>query len=297
MTADPPSGRSGEVGGDSAFVIPVGPNCRPNFVNDTIESIRHFAPRARIIIVDDSRTGLGRELEQRYGLTALEARVHGLHGNLYLNLSDGFTEALTQPFRILVRLDTDALISGSDFEAKALRLFDADGGLGSLGSYRTGYTAIGIRDATWARRRILSFLALRCWTRPRAVLMVIGLLVRARKHGYELGDSIMGGAAIYRYEAVKGLFAGGLLGRSELAGIGLQEDYIFGLCLFSIGYRLGEFGNKFDDLPMGVDWGALPAAPKELIDLGKSIIHSTKGFGAMDEQMIRDEFRSAREQH
>jgi hypothetical protein len=47
---------------------------------------------------------------------------------------------------------------------------------------------------------------------------------------------------------------------------------------------------------MGVDWKGLPAAPKELMDLGKSIIHSTKNFEAMDEQAIRNEFRSARQQ-
>lgn len=125
--------------------------------------------------------------------------------------------------------------------------------------------------------------------------MFAGLLQRARKEGYQLGDSIQGGAAIYRYEALLALEKNGLLGRAELAATGLQEDYIFGLCLFSIGYHLGEFGNKFDDLPMGVDWRALPAAPQELMALGKSIIHSTKTFEAMDEQAIRNEFRSARE--
>jgi hypothetical protein len=284
----------GEVGGESVFVIPVGPKCRVEFVNDTIDSIWHFAPRARIIIVDDSRSGLSKDLELRHRLTALEAHAHGLFGNLYLNLCDGFKEALTQPFRILIRLDTDALISGSDFEAKALECFHLDEHLGSLGSYRTGYSGVGIRDASWAKRRILSFLALRSWTKPRAALLVIGLLRRARKHGYVLGDSIMGGAAIYKYEAVAALRDNDLLGRTELAAIGLQEDYIFGLCLSSIGYHLGEFGNRFDDLPMGVDWGALPASPEELIRLGKSIIHSTKGFGNMNEQEIRDEFRSAR---
>jgi hypothetical protein len=293
---NPTNRRDGETGGESVFVIPVGPKCRPDFVSDTIDSINYFAPRARIIIIDDSRSGLGQELEQRHRLTSLEARAHGLFGNLYVNLSEGFKEALTQPFRILVRLDTDALIAGSDFEPKALEHFDSDPRLGSLGSYRTGYSGVGVRDASWAKRRITSFLAVRGWTEPRAVLMVASLLLRARKHGYELGDSVQGGAAIYRYEAIAALDENDLLGRTELAATGLQEDYIFGLCLFSIGYHLGDFGNKLDDLPMGVDWRELPATPTELMALGKSIIHSTKSFGTMDEQTIRSEFRIAREQ-
>lgn len=283
------------VGHDTVFVIPVGPVCRPDFVADTIESIQHFAPMARIILIDDSRRGTGVDLGAQYQLTVLEARVHGVFGNLYLNLSDGFKEALTRSFRVLVRLDTDALIAGSDFEAKAIQRFKEDDRIGTLGSFRVGYDRVGIRNARWARQRILLYLAVGAWRRPRAKLMVISLLLRARNNGYKLGDAVMGGAAVYRYESVAALDESGLLGRQELAEIGLQEDYIFGLCLFSIGYHLGEFGDRFDDLPMGVDWGVLPASPTELMELGKSVIHSTKRFGSMDEQAIRDQFRSARQ--
>jgi len=284
------------VGSDTVFVIPVGPKCQAEFVADTIDSIRFFAPLARIIVVDDSRRGLGTELGERYQLTVLEARARGVFGGLYLNLSDGFREALARPFRILVRLDTDALIAGSDFEAKAIKRFSSDPRLGSLGSFRVGYDRVGFRKAGWAKRRILIYLATHTWTVPRSARLFAGLLLRAHRNGYKLGDSIQGGAAVYRYESVVALNEHELLGRTELAGTGLQEDYIFGLCLFSVGYHLGEFGNRYDDLPMGVDWKALPADPKELMELGKSIIHSTKSFGAMDEQAIRNEFRSARQQ-
>jgi hypothetical protein len=289
------SGAPQSVGFDTVFVIPVGPKCRPDFVADTIESIRFFAPMARIILIDDSRIGTGVQLGEKYKTTVLEARVHGTFGNLYLNLSDGFKEALAQPFQVLVRLDTDALIAGSDFEFKAKERFQADERLGSLGSFRIGYNRIGIRDRGWARRRILRYLAFNLWRNPRAALMIGHLVVRARKHGYKLGDAIMGGAAVYSYEAVSALNEAGLLSRVELAKTGLQEDYIFGLCLFSIGYQLGEFGDHLDDLPMGVDWIGLPASAEELMDNGKSIIHSTKSFGTMDEETIRGKFRSARE--
>jgi hypothetical protein len=211
-----------------------------------------------------------------------------------MNLSDGFREALTQPFRILLRLDTDALISGSDFEAKALERFNSDQRLGSLGSFRVGYTTVGTRNARWAKQRIVLYFALRAWFKPRAALEVARILRKAHRGGYVLGDSIMGGAAVYRYEAVRAMEENQLLGRAELAETGLQEDYIFGMCLLAAGFHLGEFGNRFDDQPMGVDWRTLPAAPSELIRLGKSIIHSTKCFEKMDENSIRDEFRMAR---
>lgn len=282
------------VGIDTVFVIPVGPNREPDFVADTIDSIRYFAPLARIVVVDDSRRGVGASLEERYPLTSIEARAHGLGGSLYLNLSQGFMEALAKPFKILVRLDTDALISGSDFEEKANVCFQSDRQLGSLGSFRLGYDHVGIRDRSWARRQIFIYLTTHTWIEPRQALEFTGLLRRARKHGYKLGDGIMGGAAVYRYEALVALRDAGLLGQAELAKTGLQEDYIFGLCLFSIGYRLGEFGSRYDDLPMGVNWIGLPASPEELMERGKSIIHSTKKFETMDERAIRQAFRAAR---
>jgi len=288
------SQRRRDVGKDTVFVIPVGPRCKTEFVADTIESIRYFAPLARIILVDDSKRGLGVQLSGRYQLTTLDAKAHGLFGSLYLGLSDGFREALAKPFRILVRLDSDALISGSDFEAKAIDCFNSDERLGSLGSFRIGYDCVGIRNRRWARRRILAYFAFQSWKSPRDASMITTLLISARKNGYKLGDSIMGGAAVYRYEAVAALNEADLLGRVELTRIGLQEDHIFGFCLLATGFHLGEFGNKFDELPMGVDWKTLPASPKELMELGKSIIHSTKRFETMNEQEIRDQFRSAR---
>jgi hypothetical protein len=284
------------VGSDTVFVIPVGPNCREDFVVDTLDSIVYFAPQSRIIIVDDSQKGLGLKLSTRFALTTIETQVHGLFGNLYLNLSRGFEEGLAQPFRILVRLDTDALIAGSDFERKAEERFQSDRRLGSLGSFQIGYDRRGVRDRSWAKRQILKSLITRTLRQPRRALMLARLLVRARRHGYKFGEAIMGGAAVYRFEAVQALHEAGLLGRADLAATGLHEDYIFGLCLLSIGYQLGEFGDGSDDLPMGVSWVGLPASPKELMGRGKSIIHSTKSYDGMDEDAIRWEFRSAREQ-
>ena len=289
-------GDPASVGGNSVFVIPVGPQCRAEFVADTMESIQQFAPKARVILVDDSRRGLGAQLAGRYHVTVREARAPGVFGGLYLNLSEGFKEALAQPFRILVRLDTDALIAGSDFESKALALFDSDPHLGSLGSFRVSFSGVKVRNQRWARLRIITYFALKAWRKPRAGQTVVSLLRRARKHGYKFGESIMGGAAVYRYEAVAALDEAGLLGRAELAEIGVHEDHFFGLCLFATGFTLGEFGNKFDNLPMGVSWRGLPADPKELLALGKSIIHSTKGFHGTDEGAIRREFQVARQQ-
>ena len=109
------------------------------------------------------------------------APARGVFGGLFLNLSEGFREALTQPFRILIRIDTDALIAGSDFETKAIERFDSDPRLGSLGSFRVGYTGIGIRSARWVKQRVLIYFADQAWRKPRAATVIARILLRARK--------------------------------------------------------------------------------------------------------------------
>ena len=62
-----------DVGADTVFVIPVGPRCRPDFVADTIESVRFFAPRARIIVVDDTGREQSIELAEHSHVSVVKA--------------------------------------------------------------------------------------------------------------------------------------------------------------------------------------------------------------------------------
>ncbi len=77
-------------------VMPVGPKCRPSFIDDTLASIEYYAqPGWRLVLVDDSgRPGLCRSLGRSNDATIVEARAEGVQGGLYLNLSDGFLAAL-----------------------------------------------------------------------------------------------------------------------------------------------------------------------------------------------------------
>jgi hypothetical protein len=88
----------------------------------------------------------------------------------------------------------------------------------------------------------------------------------------------MGGAAVYRYEAVEALEKANLLGRAELAGIGVHEDHIFGFCLSPLALRSVSSETGLTTCRWELSGKGLPADPNELLALGKSIIHSTKGF-------------------
>jgi hypothetical protein len=116
------------------------------------------------------------------------------------------------------------------------------------------------------------------------------LIGRALRHGYELGESVLGGACLYSHRGLSALSRAGLLGDRALARTGLEEDHIFALALRSLGFDFAGFGSRHDDLPMGVKWIGLPASPEELISKRKAIIHSTRTWNDLDEAAIREIF-------
>ena len=217
----------------------------------------------------------------------------GTHGALYLSLSAGFKAALRERFDVLLRLDTDGLVAGSGYEARAARYFEEHPRTACLGSYRIGYDG-GTRSFAWARRQLARYLLRHAIRDPGAAARVGMLLARGLRHGYEPGESVLGGACLYSYRAISALFDAGVLGDHNLARTGLEEDHIFALALRSLRFDFAEFGNREDDLPMGVKWIGLPASPAELVSKGKNIIHSTRGWNELDEAEIRGIFSGYR---
>jgi len=274
-------------------VIPVGPNCKPEFVTDTIESVDHYVPSRRLILMDDSGKGTAAlALGQRNG-QIVSVQDKGLAGGLFATLGLGFQRALETDFDILLRLDTDALVTGDSFVRLADRAFRQEPTIGSLGSYRFDYLG-NKRSFSYARNRLIWEATLGVFTdreRTAALWKVIG---RARNNGYQLGESIMGGVAVYSRNAVAALEESGALTDSTLARSSLQEDHLFAMHLMAAGFKLGEFAGEAAHLPMGVKHRGLPMAPKDLIRAHKSLVHSTKYFGELSEADIRAQFRAAR---
>jgi hypothetical protein len=273
-------------------VIPVGPSAPIAFVRQTVESVKRSLPDARLILVDDSRSDLGVTLARDYGFHRLPAVAQGLHGALYLNLSEAFRAALAEPFDLLLRLDTDALVLNGDFADMAHRYAEAHPNVGCLGSFRVTYGGAKRRHA-WSRRMLAARIVLSPFSVEGSWLFLPRVYARALRHGYRLGEAVMGGACIYTRAAIQAMNDHGLLSRVELARVGVEEDHIFGLCLSAAGFNMADFGTANDALPMGVKHVGLPASPAELVAASKSIVHSTKGWGNMDEAAVRREFAHA----
>ena len=122
-----------------AVVIPVGPNCRPDYVRDTLDSIDYYCVEdPRVVLVDDSHRGTATfEAQGRANITVINTpTVRGTHGGLFVSLSEGFEAVLAQSCDVVLRMDTDAIITGVWWETMATEMFDAQPRLGSLGHWK-----------------------------------------------------------------------------------------------------------------------------------------------------------------
>jgi hypothetical protein len=265
------------------------------FVRDTIDSVGQFLPASRLIVLDDTGGDTVRRVAPADAAVIVTPDGYqGLQGQLYRRLSLAFREALRQPFDLLLRIDTDAVLLGGTFVERAKRIFIENPRVGALGAYEKNYDGTP-RSYSWPAWRIRRMLTAEARHDPARALRIGQLVLRAYRHGgYVRGEFVQGGATIYSSAAIQALERAALLDDKRLARSGMQEDHIFGLCLRSLGFEMLDFGTAYDHLPFGLTWQGLPASPEQLVAAGKEIVHSTKSFGGRDEAEIRAVFLKAR---
>lgn len=278
-------------------VIPVGPKCNVEFIADTIDSVLSFTTRERrIILMDDSSKDTGQRVRERHpDLTVLKSpRTLGKLGGLYCNLSAAFDYAISNfTFKALLRLDTDALLVGSNPEADAITCFESDPRVGSAGNYTHEYGG-KLRDRTWvANQLVRQTRGIRSMIRqPRGAFALHRILPRARRNGYELGEEVFGGACFYSYAAVRSLALAGYLPHRGLARAHLEEDEVFGIALRACGYHFADLWSH--NQSFACTWNGLPAAPEELCSGPAKVIHSVRDYKTMSERELRHFFRERR---
>jgi hypothetical protein len=281
---------------DLVVVIPVGPNEVLEYVLDTIDSVIYYTgPSTRIIVVDDSAKGVGAVLQSRVGSVDVvkTPRNHGGHGGLYLTLSLGYLHAYENyEFKVLLKLDADALVIGQRPESDAIKFFEQHPNVGIIGLFGHGTRGEG-GDFHWSKSQLAEETRYRSVLRDPFLWLTLRRLIRqARGSGFRPGDYVFGGSYFMSSACVRKLAEGNFLSRKELGRSMLEEDHIFGLLTKAAALDLAEFSTG--DLPMALELKRLPLAPEELVAQRKKVTHSVRRWEDRDEAEIRTFFRGLR---
>lgn len=281
---------------NTIVVIPIGPKCRVEFIEDTIASfIHHTRCSYKIVLADDSQKATGKKVQQLFPQTdvvTMERSMGKLCG-LYVTLSLAFRHVLDHyRFDALLRLDTDALVIGTAPEAEAIRLFARDAQVAVAGQYPFDYDGLPW-DISWPRNQIIKYTSTyRFFRRPVTHSILWRYYRKAVRNGYRTGESVFGGACFFSRAFLQLLKEKSLLPHYGLKNLVLEEDHLFSLLAKSTGMKLGDLSSGYGSL--GCAWLDLPASPAELLQRGKKIIHSVRRWKEMDEETIRNFFRQQR---
>ncbi|MBN1964312.1 MAG: hypothetical protein JW910_06680 [Anaerolineae bacterium] len=279
-------------------VGPPGPKLTLNYVLDTLHSLVTLTtPDRRIIILDDSGAAeLGGQLQAAYPEVEVFRAPRssgGPFGGLYYNLSLVYLKAYAEyDFQVLLKLDTDALITGQEPEADAIALFERAPDVGQIGTYRI-MSSGEPSEFSWPRQELLHETGVvGCIKDLKRCRALRELLSMAERYHYDLGEHCLGGAVYFSGACIARIAEAGWFAHEAVARSLLAEDHLFSLLARAAGFRLGEFGGPND--PMAVQWKGLPDSPQRLLERGKKIVHSTRFWRDMPEGEVRAFFQQAR---
>ena len=241
------------------LVMAVGPGERLGAM-EVLDSARAFLQGPyRAVVVDDSGDLATWLSLRRYGeATVLRNwRRRGFTG-LLATLQRAFRHALrSYDFSAMLKLDTDALITGPGVDADILSFLHEHPRAGMIGSRSWPDRT----DHVW--RRLLE----------ENEAMWGSILRRAELHGYVAGQSVLGGAYALSRACVEALDRDGYLHLVQ-TGPRIAEDVTFSLLAQAAGFELHEFAAP--EQPFALAWRGLPMPSAEILARGKKVVHSVK---------------------
>lgn len=281
-----PAQRGGRF--DGVYLIPAGPgDWEP--LRDTLESVLHYeGVRSKAIVVDDGsidcRAAAVQEVFPEVDVVRRPWPSGGPPRNLPI-VVDGIRHALCHyEFDVLLKIDTDALVTGASPSAAAARYFRANPSVGMAGTI--GRRADGCAENYEWDEWVLPHTAR--WSRS-----VRRLMERARAGGYD-GTKVHGGVYALSRPALEALAASGELDWRDPWWTPLGEDFWVSVLVLASGYGLGSMGDVGE--AFAVASKHTPIASRDVLAEGKLAIHSVRrGADSEDEAQMRAFFRAARE--
>ena len=213
----------------------------------------------RMVIVDDSgELGTWRALARYPEVDILHNWRRRGFRHLLASLQRAYRHVLRRyDFDAVLKVDTDALITGPGLDRDILAAVRADPNLGMAGS-----RSWPERDDPQWRRRMEESMA--TWG---------PIIERAERHGYQRGESVLGGAYVLSRRCLAAIDSAGFL-RLRPKGTRIAEDVTFSLFVRAVGYEIQELAGPTQ--PFALAYRGLPIPPREILARGKKIIHSVK---------------------
>lgn len=271
----------------AVYLIPAGPgDWEP--LRDTLASVLHYeGDEAKAVVVDDASTDCRRAVVQdRFPQVDVVSRPWPSGGppNNYPVVAGGASFALRRySFDLLVKMDTDALVTGSSPSLAAAELFERRPRIGMAGT-------IGIRFDGLAENYEWDRWTLRHterWSRGARRMMR-----RARAGGYD-GTKVHGGIYAVSRRALEAAAAAGDLDWRSPWWSPLGEDFWLSMVVLANGYELGSLGGPGE--PFAVASKYTPIEKERVAADGVLAIHSVRrGAAGEDEKSLRSFFRAAR---
>ena len=276
-------------------VIPT-PASHFDMMLDVIESIRFYVRRTcLIVVIDDSGNGAVRRMLQEKKVDGpieviCNDRPMGKQGGLFISFARAYRYCLKNyKFKMLIRMDTDALITGFGLDKQAIDFFEVNPGTGIIGSYNI--KSDGTRRRWWQWALVLLYESSPLMPVLGKVRLWVEELKKARGNGYRLGENVFGGACILSHSCLAAMNAAGFLDLEPETR--LEEDVIFSMLALASGFRLADFG--MPDQCMSLGMYCLPIPKEQIVSQGKTLVHSLKkGLDGETQQDLRSYFRSYR---
>jgi hypothetical protein len=282
------AGSPARVACRAVVLIPAGPGAWPA-LRDTIESVLAFeGPDAKVVVLDDV-TADCRAAVVRARFPAVDViRSRWPAGGptrLYPMLARGIRVALGRyDFEVLLKLDTDALVTGPGLTESARETFARHPRVGALGT--CGVRADGVAEDYSYDAWMLAHASR--WSRR-----VRRLAAQARNGGYR-GAKVHGGVYLVSRPALDAALARGLLQWRPPWWAMLGEDTCMSLVVCAAGFELGSFGAPGEPTVSGNT--CLPIDKEAVVRESKRAVHSVRrGRRGESEDELRAFFRALRE--
>jgi hypothetical protein len=287
----------------AVIVIPIGPNEPLEYALDTVASVQHYLGESQKIVIDDNSAKCSGEIIKTHfpRIDIVKGDYSGMWSKLYCNIGKAITHACDHyTFDVMLRMDADALVIGPRPELDAVEYFTKHPDVGIAGGYEYNYEGKYVYDGLlgwWPMNASITYQAFN----PLSFLFPSWpgytfrkVVQEAVRNNYTIGHQINGGAYFMQYECAMRLWKSGYLTHPMLSHPRLTEDIMISVVTSAVGMKLGNL--SLGDAPFALEWGGMPAHPKELVERKKKITHSVKRWEDMTQPQIRKFFAELRGQ-